>query len=382
MSYKVATLLLVALLVVSIVAIYEGKIAMETISLVGTLRQQNEGLKREVLQLNSSLSIYVKTIDSLRALIRQLNGTLLTYKTQVDLLNQEIYRLRQNVTLFQERTASLLAELERANAEKEALKKELDSLKARYRSLLQEYERIQSEASALSERMKEVLYYRMFRVYNYKDNSTWYLYYRIPAQDYLRYRSDVEFHQPMTLENRLTPEILANASSTYDDPIIQEMANDLLQISNGDQELLVNMALQIVHQLYYNETLYVKYPVETLVESSGDCDNLAVLLASVLRAADMEVVLVIGTAKGVGHVMVGVALNEEPDDLTQYGRYHIWYVSHEEKKFYLAEPTWPSMGSLNYVDPVSEKALFVNGALVGDNPWGNDFAVTEIVYIP
>ncbi len=382
MSSKLIALLLVALLIMAAVAVYEGQIAKNALSFLETLRRQNEGLRKEISLLNSSISTYVKVIDSLKAVIRQLNGTLLSYREQMDLLNQEIYRLRQNATLFQERIAELEAELERANAEKEALRQELNSLRAEYQALLQEYERLQSETSALSERMKEVLYYRMFRAYNYKDNSTWYLYYRIPAQDYLRYRSDVEFHQPMTLENRLTPEILANASSTYDDPIIQEMASDLLQISGGDQELLVNLALQVVHQLYYNETLYVKYPVETLVESSGDCDNLAVLLASVLRAAGMEVVLIIGTARGVGHVMVGVALDEEPDDLLQYGRYHVWYISYEGKNFYLAEPTWPSMGSFDYVDPVSEHALFVQGALVGDNPWGDDFDATEIVYVP
>lgn len=396
MSSKLTAILLIALFILGTVAIYEGRVAMEALSLIGTLRQQNLALNQEISQLHSSISAYTETIASLQALIRELNETLANYEAQVGLLNLEISRLQRNLTSLQEARAKLLVELEKVSAEKEALRSKLERvtveknelqsklnlLEAEYRAILEERNKLQSRTADLLKLVDEVFYYRAFRVYNYKDGSTWLLYYRIPAEDYFLHRLNVECHQPITSESELAPEMLANASSAYDDPVIREVAKDLIEISRGDQELLVNLALQLVHQLYYNETVHLKYPVETLVESSGDCDNLSVLLASILRAAGVRVALILGTAKDMGHAMVGVALDAEPDDLMRYGRYRAWYVPHEGRKFYLAETTWPPIGSPNYVDPASRDALFINGALVGDNPWGDDFKILRIIVVP
>jgi len=93
---------------------------------------------------------------------------------------------------------------------------------------------------------------------------------------------------------------------------IREIAYDLAQISEGDLELMVNLALQTVHQVYYNITDYTKYPIETLVEGSGDCDNVAVLLASILRAAKMDIVMLLVKNRDGIHAMVRVALPKPP----------------------------------------------------------------------
>ena len=97
------------------------------------------------------------------------------------------------------------------------------------------------------------------------------------------------------------------------------MADLLRKYSGNDDELYANMVLQVTHQFWYKPTDNTKYPIETFVEGSGDCDTLAVFAAALMKAGGLDSAIIYGTAKGsqedqlgVGHAMVGVELGQQP----------------------------------------------------------------------
>jgi len=228
----------------------------------------------------------------------------------------------------------------------------------------------------------EVFYFRIFSLYNYKTDESWYAWYKIKSVDYYNYRFDVETHTPALLNDRVTEDSISKTAGSWTDMesgLIREIAYDLWQVSHGDDEVFVNLAIQLVHQLCYNITLYTKYPIETIVAESGDCDNLAVLTASILNAGGFDVVLLLVEADGGGHCMLGVSLNSTPDDLLDYGRDSQWYVEDNGENYWLIEATWGDPGGANWIDPTTSSALNYVGAFVGDNPW-DEIEIISIIH--
>lgn len=281
---------------------------------------------------------------------------------------------------------------------------EYESLSSKYNKLLNDYTSLRSEhlvlvnnytqlravfeqlknLSELFQRQtKEVFYYRIFTIYNYKTDEYWYAWYKIPAADYYHYRFDVSTHAPALLNDRITQKLVYKTVTSWQDDegaVIREIASDLWYISGGDEELFVNLAIQLVHQICYNITTYTKYPVETLVEGSGDCDNVAILTASILNAKGFDIVVLLVKADGGGHAMLGVNIRKPPDDLYSYGRKTSWYYEYNGKKYWLIEATWGEPGGKNWIDPATPDAYKYVGAFVGDNPW-NKIEVVNVVEI-
>lgn len=330
-------------------------------------------------------------------------GQTSSLQQKVSTLEEKVKSLEDSLSQKEKEYEKLLSEKDELQQKYNELKKNYDTLLLNYTQLKQEYAKIQEDYKKLLEEQRtqeegvnetlnqlyEVLYYRIFSLYDYKTRSYYYAYYRVWAFDYLSYRLNPNIHTYASLENRFTADYIRQAVLSYKEPesaAIQEIAYDLYQISGGDPELFANLALQLVHQIYYNVTGYTKYPVETLVEGSGDCDNVAVLLASILAAGGLDTLVLlveVETPQGVGgHAMVAVALPSPPDDLFQYGRDTYYYYEYNGKKFYLMEATWMTPDSPDYISPYLPESLYVPGALVGDNPWGDSINVVEVVYIP
>ena len=66
--------------------------------------------------------------------------------------------------------------------------------------------------------------------------------------------------------------------------------------------------------------------------------------AALMKARGLDTVVISGYANGspedelgIGHTMVGVALDEQPDD---HYRESSWYVDYGSKRYYLGELTW------------------------------------------
>ncbi len=114
--------------------------------------------------------------------------------------------------------------------------------------------------------------------------------------------------------------------------VLKPVADDLWNIYSNEEDF-ANGVLMIVHQIPYIESDPQKYPIETIVENEGDCDLLSILAASIMKAGGLDVVLLL--LEYYDHMLVGIHLPESPKD----ARAQVYFYTHEEKKYYVAETT-------------------------------------------
>ncbi len=93
-------------------------------------------------------------------------------------------------------------------------------------------------------------------------------------------------------------------------PIADSLLNATGDLPNSDEQF-ANSVLAFVHQIPY-QIMGVKYPVETLVDNSGDCTGLSLLAASIMMAGGLDVVLIHYTGINPSHINVGVYLPNTP----------------------------------------------------------------------
>lgn len=121
-----------------------------------------------------------------------------------------------------------------------------------------------------------------------------------------------------------------------DDPYIEELATSLKQkaVEEGfNSEETVNFIASFVQQcIEYKSDLetkqkqeYPRYPLETLVDGTGDCEDKSILTAAMLQAMDYEVVLL----SFPEHMAVGVAVTITSP----------WYCDYEGRRYYYLETT-------------------------------------------
>lgn len=113
---------------------------------------------------------------------------------------------------------------------------------------------------------------------------------------------------------------------------LEPIANSLRQIYHDDEDF-ANGVLMIVHQIPYKETGPGKYPIEAIVENSGDCDIFSYLAASIMKAGGLDVVLLYYEQEA--HMNLGVYLSSPPQD----ARERAYYVLHNNVRYYVAECT-------------------------------------------
>lgn len=150
----------------------------------------------------------------------------------------------------------------------------------------------------------------------------------IPTEKYIEYKK--RLHGPGIYPALVTP----------DEEVIQQIASRIRAKAGGDLALTAELLLSFVQdkgeetpciRATRDRYSYAKYPIETLVEGCGDCEDHAVLYASLLEAAGINAVLVVFE----NHVMTGVHVG--PPYYWLLGAE--WYVEHEGRQYYLAETT-------------------------------------------
>jgi len=95
---------------------------------------------------------------------------------------------------------------------------------------------------------------------------------------------------------------------TYNDPFIQRISKKLLDEANKNNLCQACLAAAFIQSLPYVSDVYTgydeypKYPVETFFEKNGDCEDTSYLTASIIRAMNIDTVLVLLP----GHMAVAV----------------------------------------------------------------------------
>ena len=95
---------------------------------------------------------------------------------------------------------------------------------------------------------------------------------------------------------------------------VESIAESLQNITGNlpySNEQFADAVLTLVHQIPY-VIKGPEYPVETLVNNSGDCVGLSLLAASIMEAGGLDVVLIHYTGITPGHMNVGVYLPYTP----------------------------------------------------------------------
>ena len=121
--------------------------------------------------------------------------------------------------------------------------------------------------------------------------------------------------------------------------VVKSIAENIRNITRNtpfDDEEFANAVLTIVREIPYIRSP-AKYPVETIVDNSADCDGLSGLAASIMAAGGLDVVLLLYTGITPAHMNIGVHLEHMPVS-------HFWWtmpkgIDYENKTYWIAECT-------------------------------------------
>lgn len=127
-------------------------------------------------------------------------------------------------------------------------------------------------------------------------------------------------------------------SDGYDDPYIDSLVSDLREFGNrqgySDRQL-VNHAVAVVQQMEYTQDKaatgyneYPKYPIETLVDRGGDCEDSCILLAQLLQKLGYGTVLLV--LRDAQHMALGVAGDDSLEGA---------YYEYKGQRYYYLETT-------------------------------------------
>jgi len=89
----------------------------------------------------------------------------------------------------------------------------------------------------------------------------------------------------------------------------------------------------LVHQINYQEIVPGKYPIETFVANTGDCDLFAFVAASILEAGGVNTVLLY--YKDQQHMEIGVDIGAAPTR----ARVQTFFINQDNASYYIGECT-------------------------------------------
>lgn len=159
------------------------------------------------------------------------------------------------------------------------------------------------------------------------DNKMWHLELAIPKSAYEYYKD-----KPHNREDNYAQYALSDYDKTYLDSMISSFEDASIEndYSICDEALFVISFVQSLDYTSDSETTgfdeYPRYPLETLVDMGGDCEDKSILTAALLNELDYDVVLI----EFSDHMAVGISCNQE-----LYGSYY----EYNGKKYYYLETT-------------------------------------------
>ena len=136
-------------------------------------------------------------------------------------------------------------------------------------------------------------------------------------------------------DGELPPNYFSFMLSEHDRPVMYALAEEFSR--NAFTELdRINLALSFVQSLPYaydadskGADEYVRYPIETLVDGCGDCEDKVALLTTLLYEMEVDFVLLVLPE----HMAIGVHCDEVEAER---------YLLFNDKRYYYLETTMPS----------------------------------------
>ncbi len=183
--------------------------------------------------------------------------------------------------------------------------------------------------------------------YQFSYNNTEYeISLSIPRQKYEWYQNLSTNRSPQ----RLSDKQLMTEFVTSDDEVIDQLADQLFSIANAEGFSTIetiNFVLSYVqYAVPYGDDVatagcveYWRYPIETLVDGTGDCEDSTVLFASIVKNKNIDVVLLFYVLdEENGHLASAVKLSNEHDGVAvEYQNAMFYYVETTDIGFRIGE---------------------------------------------
>jgi hypothetical protein len=243
-------------------------------------------------------------------------------------LQDKYDRLEQDFKETEDLYASIVVELEDLRGVHKDLIDDYEELYEQYDILMLQYELVSGSSLLLPEPVSNETIRRDF-VWNY-DGQVWTLSLHIPEYLYEYYTNKTRVP---------SEEYSVYVTHPYDDEYISTIVSEFVEIKaqeGYDEIYTINLITGFVQSLPYasdNVTTsfdeYPRYPVETLVDGGGDCEDTSILTAALLEAYGYDVVLV----SLPEHMAIGVNVDAS-------GVYYL----HEDVKYFYLETTGEGWG--------------------------------------
>ena len=169
------------------------------------------------------------------------------------------------------------------------------------------------------------------------NDKNWKLSMDIPITTYETYRYSPVNRIPQSVNNDAMRSFV-----TSDDKVIEDFADKLSSLAKNegyDSIKTANFILRFVQsniayksdEVSKKEVEYWRFPVETLVDKQGDCEDTSVLFASIMVALGYDTVLLYYILEDdIGHLAVGIHINGITGDYVVYN---------DDKKYFYCETT-------------------------------------------
>ncbi len=276
---------------------------------VHNLTQAKYNLEQTVVNQEALISTQMAEIGILETESTNQKTTIASHEQRITSLEEANSNLENKLTVAQSEIVTLNSKINTLNSEVTSLKDELSSERTRLHDILN-----------ISVTQNYQWEYR---------NSEWTWNLPIKLSTYVSFR---ERSRPTTISQYVNmardPEddvYIANMVKKLDEAATQKHYSDIQKL---------NYVISLVQSLPYtvdNETTpsdeYPRYPIETLFDRGGDCEDSSILVAALLKEMGYDVALL--HLKDAQHMAVGVVLS------SAYGTYY----EYNGKRYYYIETT-------------------------------------------
>ncbi len=295
-------------------------------------------LENYVAQINSQnneISQLVQINCNLEQAVNQKELLIQNQESQISGLKTESANLRTQIDTLEEQNVSLEYNLEEAREE------------------IDDYQQQLSEKSkniiSLGNRLNEVLSIDVPQYYEWNFNGRRELNVAITLSSYVNYS---EKPRPIDIAG-----FVDMATESESDPCIEFLVNEFREIADTKRytdRQLANFVASFVQSLPYtvdydtkSRDEYPRYPVETLFDRGGDCEDTSILVATLLDSLGINVILL--HLEGEQHIAVGV------DVPNTYGTYYEYLGT----KYWFLETTAEGFGIGDYPKELKDDRAYI-----------------------
>ena len=287
-----------------------------------------DALSAEVSNLMQTNSSLLQTVSSNEALIT-------TQGTEIADLKSESTKQQTQITTQQEQVATQQEQIATLETERKGLQTDLNNAEAEIEYLEDDLLSKKQELFDTKQQLGDVLDTEVTQYYQWEyDRGTWYWDLPISIREY---RGFAERPRPSS-----TSQWVDMATDPMDDYYIDQMVDRLTEAASEERYSdiqTLNYVISFVQSMPYtvdDETTpydeYPRYPLETLFDRGGDCEDTSILVAALLDEMGYDVVFLM--LENAGHVAVGVSLP------SAYGTYYVY----GGRKYYYLETTGDGWG--------------------------------------